>query len=195
MMYNTGQEITIPYDHTLVMKNMQFRHLRLGFMCRCELCQEEEIKNDDELYDKFQNLEEISEKIREKYYDNHPPTKDMMKNAKKLEEFLNDNEKALEISKQMYNLARIKRAPKGFIFDLIKNGIEHAADGYKNTKDNIEFANRNQYFKNEGKKLVEIGQQIIKICYGNVSPADFAYLESYSKIIDHWKEYANFFDD
>ena len=138
MMYNTGQEITIPYDHTLVMKNMQFRHLRLGFICRCELCQEEEIKNDDELYDKFQNLEEISEKIREKYYDNHPPTKDMMKNAKKLEEFLNDNEKALEISKQMYNLARIKRAPKGFIFDLIKNGIEHAADGYKNTKGKIE---------------------------------------------------------
>ena len=172
------------------MKNIQFRHVRLGFICRCELCQEEEINNDDQLYEKFQNLEEEAEKIREKNYQ----PKDM-KNAKKFEEFLNNNEKALECFKQMYKLAKTKRAPKGFIFDLIKNGIEHAADGYKNTKGKIQYDNRNQYFKNEGQKLVEVGQQITKICYGNVSPADFAYLDTYSKIIDHWKEYANFFDD
>ena len=82
--------------------------------------------------------------------------------------------------------------------DIKISGTSPSGFGFPNTsltKGKIEYADRNQYFKNEGQKLVEVGQQITKICYGNVSPADFAYLDTYSKIIDHWKEYANFFDD
>ena len=50
------------------LKNFKERQnfcLNLGFVCSCELCQEEEINNDDETYKKLQNLKEEAEKIEE----------------------------------------------------------------------------------------------------------------------------------
>jgi predicted CopG family antitoxin len=58
-----GQEITISYIDA--MKNFKERREcchKFGFVCSCELCQEEEIKNDDEIYQKFQNLKDEAEK-------------------------------------------------------------------------------------------------------------------------------------
>ena len=50
-----GQEITIDYA-MFSMNNVKERQKichEFGFICTCELCQEEEIKNDDEIYQKF----------------------------------------------------------------------------------------------------------------------------------------------
>ena len=58
-----GQEITISYTNALenFKERREFCH-KMGFVCSCELCQDEEINNDDEIYQKFQNLKEEAEK-------------------------------------------------------------------------------------------------------------------------------------
>ena len=99
-----GQEITISYLEP--MKNFNERQescQRFGFVCSCEVCQDEEINKDDETYEKFQNLKEEAERIADLYhfknrlYFEFPPL-----------------EKALACQKQMYNLAKKKKSSKKF---------------------------------------------------------------------------------
>ena len=83
-----------------------------GFVCSCELCQEEEINNDDETYKKLQNLKEETEKI-----------KDVGPFEFKFDVF----EQVIACRKEMYNLAKKKKAPKIFILSILDEAFR---DGY-----------------------------------------------------------------
>ena len=121
--YSNGQEITKNYMLDTIYKaaingadlknfkeRQKFCHSR-GFVCSCELCQEEEIDNDDETYQKFQNLKEEVEKIKRNFLSNNPC-------ESKFDHF----EKIIACRKQMYNLAKNKKAPVlhvlGYILDV-----------------------------------------------------------------------------
>ena len=56
-----GQEITIKYVNEELKKfkdRQEYFYSYGGFVCSCELCQEENIYNNDEVYEKFQKLQE-----------------------------------------------------------------------------------------------------------------------------------------
>ena len=59
-----GQEITANYQTNLGMKNLATRREYFeqgyGFTCCCDLCKEEEIKNDQSIYEKFDQLQVFS---------------------------------------------------------------------------------------------------------------------------------------
>ena len=111
-----GQEITKNYilesylDGRLknFKERQKFLHER-GFVCSCELCQEEEIDNDDETYKKFQNFKEEVEKI-----------KDLGPFKLKFEHF----EKMIACQKEMYNLAKNKKAPKILITIVLQSAFD-----------------------------------------------------------------------
>ena len=148
-----GQEITISYHHT--MKNVKERQKfcqKFGFICTCELCQDEEIKNDDETYEKFQNLEEESKNAFAKF--------------NSIGNNLDQIEKALACQKQMFNLAKNKKAPKSFMLKIIDRAFFYASCGhdwaiiwsYKK-----EFVGKMEV---ECEKLSKIGLQIAKMVGG-----------------------------
>ena len=82
------------------------------FVCSCELCQEEEIDNNDETYKKLQNLKEEVEKIK-----SH------------LNPF--EIEKVIACRKQMYSLAENKKAPMMYILNILDEALN---DGYVGKK-------------------------------------------------------------
>ena len=103
--YSNGQEITKNYIELELyinggdLKNFNERQKfcrNREFVCSCELCQEEEIDNDDETYQKFQNLKEEVEKIKRNYISNPFESK------------FDHFEKVIACRKQMYNLAKNK---------------------------------------------------------------------------------------
>ena len=60
-------EVSINYNYQLLgMQKLKVRQDHFNrvwdFTCCCGLCQEEEIKNDDEIYEKFQKLQEQVQK-------------------------------------------------------------------------------------------------------------------------------------
>merc|ERR1712156_372053 len=65
---NIGEEITINYDDVeLSMKTYKNRQdylfLNWGFDCKCEMCLEEKLDNQDEIYEKFQQLKEEANQL------------------------------------------------------------------------------------------------------------------------------------
>ena len=164
-----GQEITITYGEYMknVKERQKFFH-KFGFVCSCELCQEEEIENDDETYEKFQNLKEEAENSYANFCDGENQGKDKLEN-------LDQIKKALSCQKQMFNLARIKKAPKKFIYDVMDKAFKYGMDGYY-TRFNAHgycmgmviknHGNSEQYFKEELEKLSAVGYQIAKMVFG-----------------------------
>ena len=63
-----GEEITINYDDMeLSMKSFKSRQdylfLNWGFHCQCDMCHEEKLDNQDEIYKKFQRLKQDANKL------------------------------------------------------------------------------------------------------------------------------------
>ena len=165
-----GQEITITYTEP-AMKNVKDRQKichNFGFICTCKLCQEEEIKNDDEIYEKFQNLKEETENAYANFCDS---------------ENLDQLEKALAGQKQMYNLARNKKAEKPFMIDLLVTSVNYALIGYIGATLQDNYGKRD-YFKEEFVKLSKVGYQISKLAFGKDTP-----------VTKDWKERNEDFDN
>ena len=168
-----GQEITISYIGALknFKERQEFCH-KFGFVCSCEVCQDEEINKDDETYEKFQNLKEEAESIANFF---------RYKNRLYFE--FSPLEKALACQKQMYNLAKKKKAPKRFIHDVLGTAFGYGVSGYcaailqKNHDKMI-------YFKGECQNLSKVGLQIAKMC-----------LAPENAKIKEWKEINQDFDN
>ena len=154
-----GEEICLTYFSGLeIMRNRKERQEDLlktyKFLCTCERCQDEEINNDDETYEKFKKLLQGAEK-RGKIAKNLLNWDD----GKSLD-FM---EKAISCQKQMYNLAIKKKATKGFITEIIipewwyleinRYGI---AQQYVYERGIKEFVVKMEYFKGECLKLAKI---------------------------------------
>ena len=63
-----GQEITLSYDGDKwqctmqkCKKRQEFIRAEYGFTCRCELCQNEEVNEDEESYEKFRKITDKKE--------------------------------------------------------------------------------------------------------------------------------------
>ena len=164
-----GQEITICYLDPLknFKERQEFCHMR-GFVCSCEVCQDEEINKDDETYEKFQILKEEAESNADLYrlYFEFPPI-----------------EKALACQKQMYNLAKKKKAPKSFIHNILHTALEYAASGLSAAMVQKDLG-KLKYFKGECENLAKVGLQIAKMCLGPENTK-----------IKEWKEVNQDFDN
>ena len=163
-----GQEITICYLDPLknFKERQEFCHMR-GFVCSCEVCQDEEINKDDKTYEKFQNLkEEVESIIKQPSNPGFPLL-----------------EKALAHQKQMYNLAKKKKVPKSFIYDILKKALEIGFSGYC-----VAFNQKNhgkmKYFKGECQNLSKVGLQIAKMVLGQENTR-----------LKEWKEITQDFDN
>ena len=163
------QKITISYlDPSKNFKERQEFCHGFGFVCSCEVCQDEEINKDDETYEKFQNLKEEAESNADLYrlYFELPPI-----------------EKALACQKQMYNLAKKKKAPKSFVHNILHTALEYAGSGLSAAmvqKNHVKM----KYFKGECENLAKVGLQIAKMCLG---PENTKFKE--------WKEINQDFDN
>ena len=172
-----GQEITISYLEP--MKNFKERQefcLKQGFVCSCEVCQDEEINKDDETYQKFQNLKEEAESIAPRslrYLSGpHPfPGFPLL-------------EKALACQKQMYNLAKKKKVSKGFIHDILTRTFEIALSGY-GTALGLKNHGKMKYFKGECQNLCKVGLQIAKMC-GDPEQARLKQWKGINQDFDNW---------
>ena len=87
-----------------------------GFSCCCELCQEEEICNDD---DKTYAIYEILD-------ENVPKTYELLNELIKLQawrELVITSPMMISNYKKMYNLTKSKKAPRGFILKIFDETI------------------------------------------------------------------------
>ena len=113
--FSRGEEITMNYhlSHYLKgeLKNLPERKKLCqneGFVCSCELCKEEEINNDNEIYKKFQNVKDEADKI-----------KALLRGPFEMLVTFELIEKVIACQKQMYNLAKNKKAPKMWLLVIL----------------------------------------------------------------------------
>ena len=172
-----GQEITINYAGTNDMRKLKERRHGFqiyGFVCSCDLCQNEEINDDNEIYDKFQNLKKEAEEIFSNFMS-------LAKQDSHLEQY-DKLVKAIAYQKEMYNLAKKKIAPKLFILrHIIEKAFMQGVTGYEFASLDFSCFQKNydkmEYFKSECEKLSMVGYQIAKMCYGREG-----------KMTKEWKE-------
>ena len=175
-----GQEITIDYA-MFSMNNVKERQKichEFGFICTCELCQEEEIKNDNEIYEKFQNLKEETENAY-RIRDIAAPLLNFCDS-----ENLDQLEKALASQKQMFNLAKNKKAHKYFMYDLVAKSVDYAMIGWYLANFLNNYGKRD-YFKEEIVKLSKVAYQIAKLFFGKEGPATKEWKER-NEDFDNW---------
>ena len=163
-----GQEISKSFfDHDDFMKNFKERQKEIcgmfGIVCSCEICQDEEINNDDETYEQFQNLKMVVD---------NTDTLSQRKQKLSTEQKIDRLQKAISCKIKMYSLAKSKKAPKNLILNrIIETAFYDAVNGYMLAKlkwaegERI-FLGKMEYFKQEADKLSKPGHQISKMCYG-----------------------------
>ena len=122
------------------MKSYQTRQGNLrkywNFDCSCELCQEEKVENCDEIYAKFEQLNQEADRIQ-------------VDNGR----YMTFPESYLRLSnlyKEMYKMAKVKKVSRTFIvWKILQKGFQAAISGYLHAKDRM----------GEGQKcLQEVGQ-------------------------------------
>ena len=126
---------------------------RIGFACSCELCHDEEINNDDETYEKFQRLKI---EAQNNYGISDEPT------LKKKSDLI---EKAISGHKQMYNLAKKKKAEPLFMYEILGELFGYATVGYELAIHHKNY-DKKELLKQECEKLSEIGYKIANMCFG-----------------------------
>ena len=151
---NIGEEITINYDDVeLSMKTYKSRQdylfLNWGFDCKCEMCLEEKLDNQDEIYEKFQQLKEEANQL--------------LSDSKKIESFQIDKIcKEIFCYKEMYKLAKEKKAARSFIiYEILDNGFNAAVQGYLCAHNANDLQKMTQ-FKKECDNFSKVGEQVSK---------------------------------
>ena len=182
-----GEQISIHYNHGIAMKNLKDRQeFLLNFfyiICNCQLCKTEGemFKNDDETYEKFQQLKEESEEIKNNYqYENVLIRK------------LNMAERHINCMKKLYNMARNKKSPKVFIFHIVHDTFQIGAAAYSLAKkfidyDDQEILDKMNIFQGECETLARIAHQIAKIRDGKNSTGAKVWKEIYQDF-EGWQE-------
>ena len=149
--------MTINYNYRkLGMQNLKVRqeHFKRAwdFTCCCGLCQEEEIKNDDEIYEKFQKLQEDVQKAGLKVVETGIQN-------------LDDMDTVFSCYEEMCVLAKNKKAPKFFILDILEEGFWCGLAGHLLAEEMFDLSKLKK-FKGGCEKFSKIGEIISKIAYG-----------------------------
>ena len=182
-----GEQITITKGYGSAMKKWQERQNYLYqlycFTCNCHLCQTESemLKHDDGFYENFQRLKNECEKIKNIY-----PHENVLIIK------LNMAEKHINCIKKLYNLARIKRAPKGFIFGFVNDTFQCSAAAYSLAKKFIDYDSKEilakmKLFHTECETMAKIAYQIAKIGTGKNSPGATEWKEI-SQDFEGWQD-------
>ena len=107
------------------MKNLKARRQFLTtfahFKCCCELCDEEEVLftfHGPKIYEEFRKLQEEAERFKRKLREPGSQMSDPEM-----------CEKIISVCKQMYQLAKNKKAPRIFILDNLKIGFDAGLQG------------------------------------------------------------------
>merc|ERR1719510_2268767 len=120
-------------------------------------------ENDEETYKNFEQLKKEAQEIKDFYpYENVLIRK------------LNMAENHINCMKKMYNMARNKKAPKAFIFNLVHDSFQIAAAAYSLAKKFIDYDNQDvldkmNIFQGECETMAKIAYQISKIAKGKNS--------------------------
>ena len=175
-----GQEITRNYDlhWQCVMKNRKRRQevirAEYGFTCRCELCQNEEVNEDEESYEKFRKITDKKEILNNIIQYETETMENSPREFKKsyYSKILESIETCHYYFTELYNLARNKKVPKDYILDILEGYVQSLYFGVKISEqaeqDNL-FIDKMKYFEEKARILVKIGLKIAKMCYGNDS--------------------------
>merc|ERR1712072_651064 len=155
-----GEEICIDYlndpKFNKSVKSRREFYSNMGFFdsCFCDLCQNEEITNNDckWTYDKIDELEEESNKLSKELTQEIPK---MPKNSQDM----------VDIMKQMYNIFKNQKMGKLFLLSIINDGYRLGMLGYNLAKKFLFSAVnvlRMKFFKEECEKFAKVGEQICK---------------------------------
>ena len=175
-----GQEITTNYDlhWQCVMQKRKRRQevirAEYGFTCRCELCQNEELNDDEEIYEKFRKITNNKETLNNIIQFETETMENSPREFKRsyYSEILKSIETRHYYFTELYNLARNKKVPKDYILDILEGYVQSLYFGVNISKqaeqDNL-FIDKMKYFEEKARILVKIGLKIAKMCYGNDS--------------------------
>ena len=104
------------------------------FDCHCELCRQENIESDDEIYNEFDKLKNEAKDIKV----------ESGKHMKYPDSYL----RLCYLYKKMYKLARERKTSKTFIvYKLLTFGFEAAVTGYLQSKEQKQFKNKDIFRK------------------------------------------------
>ena len=173
-----GQEITTNYDlhWQCVMQKRKRRQevirAEYGFNCCCELCQDEEINDDEESYEMFRKITDNMEILNNIIEFETETMKKSPGEFKKscYSEILKSVEKRQHCFTELYNFARNKKVPKDYILHILEGSVQCLYFGIKICKQAEQynlFIDEMKYFEEKVRILVKIGLKIAKMCYGN----------------------------
>jgi len=165
---NAGEEITINYRTSEIsMKCYKTRQSFLfsnwGFQCKCDLCEEEKANCEDAKYIKFEELKKLQQKSSEKsrQIDSETET-DEFEMIFQLER----TKKEVDYYKEMYKIAKEKKASRIFILKtLLNQAFETAARGYLSAQ-NLDKIKESNDFKMDCANFARVGEQLSKVVYG-----------------------------
>ena len=153
---SAGEEITINYHwEGLSMKNAKTRQdllfTKWGFKCCCDICKEEEENPDNEKYKLFEKLQQEVRNCIENQ--NHQDTIGRIENIKK----------EVACHKEMYKLAKDKKAPRTFIVnEILDDGFNAAIQGYLSAE-KIYNEKLMDEFRKECEIFATAGEQLSKV--------------------------------
>ena len=153
---NAGEEITINYHwEGLSMKDLDTRQELLlskwGFKCCCQVCKDEEKHQETAIYKSFEQLQlNVKECITNQ---RKPDSAGRLENIKK----------EVTCHKQMYKLAKDKKAPRTFIVnEILDDGFNAAVQGYL-LAESVNDRKIMEEFKKECEILALAGEQLSKV--------------------------------
>ena len=160
-----GQEITTNYDlhWQCVMQKRKRRQevirAEYGFTCCCELCQDEEINEDEESYERFRKITDNMEILNNIIEFETKTMKKCPGEFKKSCEILKSVEKRQHFFTGLYNLARNKKVPKDYILHILEGSVQCLYFGIKISKQAEQynlFIDKIKYFEEKVQILVKI---------------------------------------
>ena len=157
-----GEEVTLTYNwKQLAMKDVKTRQDNLwynwGFKCCCDVCQEE-IKAEDKTYKIYEKLQEEIKSCLKK----QSVIKDKV-------ERLENIKKEVFCHKQLYKLAKDKKASRMFIVnEILDDGFNAAAQGYITAQCSYKIDYLNA-FKKDCELFAVAGEQLSKVLGSTLS--------------------------
>ena len=157
-----GEEVTLTYNwKQLAMKDVKTRQDNLwynwGFKCCCDVCQEE-IKSEDKTYKIYEKLQEEIKSCLKK----QSVIKDKV-------ERLENIKKEVFCHKQLYKLAKDKKASRMFIVnEILDDGFNAAAQGYITAQCSYKIDYLNA-FKKDCELFAVAGEQLSKVLGSTLS--------------------------
>ena len=161
-----GQEITHNYGYATMLNRegrQEYLHGKWRFRCNCDRCQIEALEADDKSYARYQSLDKDVQELMQLLERKNP-----IADVSSLEDDILQRKKAIESIKEMYKIAKAKKADRVFLIKkVIDHGFEIAIRGYFNMVTILPLLKkksdpREAEFKKDCEMFAKAGYQILK---------------------------------